>query len=129
MTELFDLPDEMILNIMNKVEPQVLLLCSIIGTGNNRLEQLALDKCQSVDLTFDYLHLSHELVIERFYSHVLPSICNNIQSLTINLKYLLLIDKALETYCDDILSNLKHLKISPVRFYHSTGTPAIISKF
>jgi hypothetical protein len=128
MTELFDLPDEMILNIMNKVEPQVLLLCSIIDIGNNRLEQLALDKCQSVDLTFDYLHSPHELVIERFYSYVLPCICNNIQSLAINLKHLLPIDKALEMHCDGILSNLTHLKISPVRFHHSIRTPAIISK-
>ncbi len=29
----------------------MLLLCSIIAIGNNRLEQLALDKCQSIDLT------------------------------------------------------------------------------
>ncbi len=52
--QLLDLPDELILMIMNKVKPRVLLLCSIITIGNNRLEQLALDKCHSIDLTIDY---------------------------------------------------------------------------
>ncbi|CAF3086960.1 unnamed protein product, partial [Rotaria socialis] len=51
--QLVDLPDELILMIMNKVKPKVSLLCSIIAIGNNRLEQLALDKCHSIDLTID----------------------------------------------------------------------------
>ena len=49
---------------MNKVKPQVLLLCSIITIGNNRLEQLALDKCHSVDLTFDYVRSPYQTLIE-----------------------------------------------------------------
>jgi hypothetical protein len=70
MVELLDLLDELILEIMNKVEAQVLLLCSIIGIGNNRLEQLALNKCHSIDLTFDYYNSSHQPFLKRFYSHV-----------------------------------------------------------
>jgi len=81
MIELLDLPDELILAIMNKVKLQALLLCSIIGIRNNRLEQLALEKCHSIDLTFDYYKAPHQQLMERFYSHVLPSIYNNIQSL------------------------------------------------
>ena len=64
MVELLDLPDELILAIMNKVKPRVLLLCSIIGIGNNRLEQLAIDNCHSFDLTFDYCQSSHEQLME-----------------------------------------------------------------
>ena len=77
MIEFLDLPNELILTIMNKVKPQVLLLCSIIGIGNNRLEQLAIGKCHSIDLTFDYLQSPHRQLMERFYSHVLPYIYKN----------------------------------------------------
>ncbi|CAF4039061.1 unnamed protein product, partial [Rotaria sordida] len=44
MFELLDLPDEMILTIINKTQYRAELLCSIIGIGNNHLEQLSLDK-------------------------------------------------------------------------------------
>ncbi|CAF1252852.1 unnamed protein product, partial [Rotaria magnacalcarata] len=56
--ELFDLPDESLLAIMKKVNPQVLFLCSIIDIGNCRLEQLAFDKCH---LTFNYFRAPHKL--------------------------------------------------------------------
>jgi len=85
---LVDLPDELILTIMNKVKPQVLLLCSIITIGNNRLKQLALDKCHSIDLTFDYFQSSRESLMQRFYLHVMPRISNNIQSLILNIQHL-----------------------------------------
>jgi hypothetical protein len=45
-----------------------LLLCSIIGIENNRLEQLALNKCHSIDFTFDYYRSSHQQFLKRFYS-------------------------------------------------------------
>ncbi len=83
-----DLPDELILLIMNKVKPEVLLLCSIITVGNNRLEQLALDKCHSIDLTFDYCQSPYKSLIRRFYSHVMPRIIHNIQSLTFNIQHI-----------------------------------------
>jgi hypothetical protein len=80
---LVDLPDELILLIMNKVKPEVLLLCSIITVGNNRLEQLALDKCHSIDLTFDYCQSPYKSLIRRFYSHVMPSIIHNVGDIVI----------------------------------------------
>ncbi|CAF3071191.1 unnamed protein product, partial [Rotaria sp. Silwood2] len=67
IVELVDLPDELILIIMNKVKPKVLLLCSIITIGNNRLEKLVLDKCDSIDLTFDYFQSPYKCLIQRFY--------------------------------------------------------------
>ncbi|CAM4847318.1 unnamed protein product [Rotaria magnacalcarata] len=76
--ELFDLPDESLLAIMKKVNPQVLFLCSIIDIGNCRLEQLAFDKCH---LTFNYFRAPHKLRMKRFYSNVMPSIMHDIKSL------------------------------------------------
>ncbi|CAF3606850.1 unnamed protein product [Rotaria sp. Silwood2] len=84
--QLLDLPDELILIIMNKIKPGVLLLTSIITIGNNRLKQLAIDKCHSIDLTFDYAESPYERLIQRFYSHIMPDIIDNIQSLTINIR-------------------------------------------
>jgi hypothetical protein len=54
LVELLDLPDEMILTIMNKIKHRPILLYSMIGIKNIRLEQLALDQCHSIDLTSDY---------------------------------------------------------------------------
>jgi len=72
---------------MNKVKPQMLLLCSIIAIGNNRLEQLALDQCHSIDLTY-YYRSPYESLIERFYSHVMSRISNQIQSLTLDIPHI-----------------------------------------
>ncbi|CAF1352910.1 unnamed protein product [Rotaria sordida] len=108
---------------MNKVKPHVLLLCSIIDIGNNRLEQLALDKCQVIDLTFDYLQSPHESLFERFYLLVLPRIINNIQSLTLHIKHILKIITFIEKNCDGILPNLTHLRIMLCRRNPKTGTP------
>ncbi|CAF1044018.1 unnamed protein product [Rotaria sordida] len=127
VVELLDLPNEMILSIMNKVKPQAILPCSIINIGNHRLEQLVLDKCYSIDLSFDYYHSPYELLLKRFYSDVLPRIYNNIQSLTITLKHLLYIDAAIKAIDDKILPNLRHLKILAGRRRHYTGTPFTIS--
>ncbi|CAF3580053.1 unnamed protein product, partial [Rotaria sp. Silwood2] len=65
--QLLDLPDELILIIMNKIKPRMLLLSSIITIGNHRLEQLVLDKCHSIDLTFDYVQSPYETVIQDEY--------------------------------------------------------------
>jgi hypothetical protein len=126
--ELLDLPDEMILAIMNKVKPKVLLLCSIIGIENNRLEQLALDNCHLIDLTFHNLHSPYTLVDEQFYSYVLPCISNNIQSLALNLKHLFHFDTILKIYGDKIIFNLTHLKINLNCFHRKTGTPFTLGK-
>lgn len=69
--QLLDLPNDLILAIMNKVVPHVLLLCSIIDIGNNRLKQLAFDKCQTIDLTFDFYnhHMNH------YFNDFMPTSC------------------------------------------------------
>ena len=128
IVQLLDLPDELILAIMNKVKPQVLLLCSIIDIGNNRLEQLALDKCHSIDLTFDYFQSPYQSLIERFYSHVMPRIINNIQSLTLNIQHIPYIITFVEKNCNGTLPNLTHLKIMIGRQCLSTGTPYTLGK-
>ncbi|CAF1060378.1 unnamed protein product [Rotaria sordida] len=110
VVHLLDLSDELILAIMNHVKPHVLLLCSIVSIGNNRLEQLALDKCQSIDLTFDYLQSPHESLFQRFYSHVLPRIFNNILTF-------------IEKNSGKIFPNLTHLRIMPCKRNPKTGMP------
>ncbi|CAF4399062.1 unnamed protein product [Rotaria socialis] len=124
--ELVDLSDELILIIMNKVKPKVLLLCSIITVGNNRLEELALDKCHSIDLTFDYFRSPYQNLIQRFYSHVLPCIINNVQSLTLNIQHIPNISTFAERNSNEILPNLTHLKIMMGRKRSITGTPYIL---
>ncbi|CAF2546125.1 unnamed protein product [Rotaria sp. Silwood2] len=114
---------------MNKVKPHVLLLCSIIDIGNNRLEQLVLDKCQEIDLTFDYPQSSHESLFERFYLYVLPRIINNIQSLTLHIQHLPKIASFVEKNCGGILPNLTHLRIMLGRRNPKTGTPFTIGNY
>jgi len=128
IVHLLDLPDELILAILNKVKSHVLLFCSMISIGNNRLEQLALDKCQAIDLTFDYLQSPHESLFERFYSHVMPCIFNNIQSFTLHIQHLPNILTFVEKNCDGILPNLTHLRIMLRRRNPKTGTPYTIGK-
>ncbi|CAF1023669.1 unnamed protein product [Rotaria sp. Silwood1] len=123
VVQLLDLPDELILAIVNKIKPRLLLLCSIIDIGNNRLEQLALDKCHSIDLTFDYFKSSHKLRFKRSYSHVMSRISNQIQSLTFDILHIRDLANFAEQNCNGTLLNLTHLKITIGRQYHETGTP------
>ena len=113
---------------MSKIKPRALLPCSIISIGNHRLEQLAIDKYHSIDLSFVYPGMSHELFVNRFYSHVLPRICNTIQSMTISLFHLLRINVAVKAIGDQSLPNLRYLKILAGRRHNNTGTPFTISK-
>ncbi|CAF4473209.1 unnamed protein product [Rotaria sp. Silwood2] len=107
---------------MNKVKPKVLLLCSIITIGNSRLEELALDKCHLIDLTFDYFQSSHEIFIQRFYSHVMPRISNCIRSLILNIEHLPKMISFAENECNGFLPNLTHLKIILNKQSRETGT-------
>ncbi len=129
MIELLDLPDEIILYIFNKVKPHALLFGSIIGIGNNRLEQLALDKCHSIDLSFDYYRSPYEPYIKQFYSHVMPHIYKNIQSLTFNFQHLSNFVTFAEKYCDGTLPNVKHLKIMIGKKCSITGTIFTLGMF
>ncbi|CAF4137121.1 unnamed protein product [Rotaria sordida] len=121
--QLLDLPDELILAIINKINPQVLLLASIIGIGNNRLERLALDKCYSIDLSFYYSGFPYEEHMIRFLLDVMPRILNNIQSITINLRHLSYLDHISREIHHENLSKLSHLKIMTGHLYKNTGTP------
>ncbi len=125
---MLDLPDELILAILRKVHPRVLLLCSMINIGNQRLEQLAFDRCDSVDLTFHYSQASHKLLIRRFYSHVMPRIYHDIRSLSINICDTSSIKTVLENNCNGILPNLVHLKIMLGAKLAETGVPFTLSK-
>jgi hypothetical protein len=109
--QLLDLPDELILAILKKVNPQVLLLCSMIDIGNPRLEQLAFDRCHSIDLTFDYPLAAHRSLTKQFYSRVMPRICHDIQSLTINFYHISRMKTFIEKNCNGTLPNLTHFKI------------------
>ncbi|CAF3894118.1 unnamed protein product, partial [Rotaria sp. Silwood1] len=126
--QLVDLPDELILIIMNKVKPKVLLLCSIITIGNSRLEQLALDMCHSIDLTFDYFQSPYKFIIPRFYTHVMPSIINNIQSLTLSFQHIRNVITFVEIYSNRTLPNLTYLKIIISRQNPMIGTPYTLGK-
>ncbi len=113
---------------MKKISPKILLLCSMIDIGNNRLKQLAFDECHSIDLTFDYVRAPHELLMQRFYSEILPSISNKIQSLTIDLHHIRLIRNYLQNNDDQTLENLTHMKIMLGAKRPKTGVPYTIRK-
>ena len=128
--ELLDLPDEIILTILKKVDPQVLLFCSMINIGNSRLERLVFDRCHSIDLTFDYGHAPHKQTYEKqFYSHVLSRISHQIQSLTIDISHNLSINRSLQNICIEHLPNLKHVKLMLGTKYSKTGIPWTKSNF
>jgi hypothetical protein len=113
---------------MNKIQPRVLLLCSMIGLGNHRLEQLALDGCHSIDFTIDYFQSPRDLVIRRFYSHVMPRLSNQIQSLILHISVIPNLIKFTEQNCNGTLPNLTHVKITSGRECHQTGIPYTLSK-
>ncbi|CAF3333006.1 unnamed protein product [Rotaria sp. Silwood1] len=124
IVELLDLPDEMILSIMNKIKPRPILLYSMIGIKNIRLEQLALGQCHSIDLTSDYFESPNEMLIQKFISFTLPCIFNYIESLTINILHIRNFDRIAKTIHDkNCLNNLKHLKIMAGRFHCDTQVP------
>ncbi|CAF0833646.1 unnamed protein product [Adineta steineri] len=122
MKELLDLPDEIILAIINRIQPQFLLFCSLIGTGNNRLERIVLGKSHSLDLTFDYYKSPYEAFMKRFYAHVMPRISNNIQFLAFNLQHLTDISTFAQENCGGTFPNLTHLKIMMGKKCITTGT-------
>ena len=110
--QLLDLPDELIIAILKKVDPQALLLCAMLDIGNHRLQRLAFDKCHSIDLTSSYIStIHHRSLMDRFYSHVMPRIGEDVQSLTINFRDIRSIKTFVESHCNGILPNLTHLKV------------------
>ncbi|CAF1111137.1 unnamed protein product [Rotaria sordida] len=108
---------------MNKVNPHVLLLCSMIDIGNHRLEELAFNRCHSIDLTFCYIGTPYRPFIRRFCSHVMPRISHHIQSLTINLSQISYIKTFAENNFNGTFPNLTHLKIMLGVKQAKTGIP------
>jgi hypothetical protein len=100
----------------------------MIGIGNNRLEELAFDRCHSIDLTLDYLGSPYGSLMKRFYSYVMPRIIHDIQSLTINLHDISSIKTFVENSCNGTLPNLTHLKIMLGAKQNKTGVPYTIGK-
>jgi hypothetical protein len=122
--ELLDLPDEMILAIMNKIKQRPILLYSMIGIKNIRLEQLALGQSHSIDLTSDYFDISYKYqkFIEKFILFTLPCIFNHIKSLTIDIIHIRHLDYMTEEMKNkNCLNNLKHLKIMAGRLNSHAG--------
>jgi hypothetical protein len=113
---------------MSKVKPCALLLTAIIGTGNNRLEQLALVECPSIDLTLDYYYSPYEMLIKEWLLYILPHILNFIRSITINLKHLPRLYYITRIIDAKSCVNLKQLKIMAGCLHKYTGTPYTISK-
>ena len=128
VVELLDLPDELILYIMNKVNPRALLLCSMIGISNNRLKELAFSRCHSIDLSFDYCRAAHTSLMQKFYSDVMPRISNDIRTLTINFRHISSMKSFLEYDSNGTLPNVRHLKIIIGAIQQKTGIPYTISK-
>ncbi|CAF2079039.1 unnamed protein product [Rotaria magnacalcarata] len=79
--ELLDLPDELLLAIMKKINPQGLFLFSIINIGNYCLEQFTFNRSHSIGLTFDYFRALHKLLMKIFYSDAMPRIVHDIKPL------------------------------------------------
>lgn len=100
----------------------------MIDIGDRRLEQLAFDKCYSIDLTFDYLGAQHASLLQRFYSYVMPRIMNGIQSLAINLHHIFSIKMFVDNNYNGTLPNLTHLKIMLGAKQSQTGISLTIGK-
>jgi hypothetical protein len=114
----------MILAIMNKIKHRPILLYSMIGIKNIRLEQLALGQCHSIDLTCDYFDTSYEYekFIRKFILFTLPCIFNHIKSLTIDIIHVSALDGMTQRMKNKTcLNNLKHLKIMAGRLNCNTG--------
>jgi len=98
----------------------------MIDIGNHRLEQLAFDRCHSIDLTFNFFRSPYQPLMKSFYSHVMPRISHDIQSLTILLEHISSITAFVENNCNGTLPSLTHLKILLGAQRAKTGIPYTI---
>jgi hypothetical protein len=110
---------------MRQVKLLVELLTSFIGVGNARLDNLVLDRsrCSSIDLTFDFQCSPQRMVMERFFSHVLPCIYNNIESLALNFKHLSYVSVIAFRTLERHFPNLSQFKIVQSRRVPGSGIP------
>ena len=126
VVQLLDLPDELLLNILRKVDCQALLLCSMIDIGNDRLKQLVFDKCHSIDLSSYCYQAKRRFLQDQFYSYVMPPICHDIRSLTITHHHISSMKTFIDQNCNGTLPNLIHLKFLLGLTHSKTGIPFTI---
>ena len=126
VVQLLDLPDELLLNILKKVDCQASLLCSMIDIGNDRLEQLAFDRCHSIDLSSYFYQAKHRSLKNKFYSYVMPRICHDIRSLTITHQHISSMKTFIDQNYNATLPNLTHLKFLLGPTNSKTGIPFTI---
>ena len=126
VVQLLDLPDELLLNILKKVDCQASLLCSMIDIGNDRLEQLAFDRCYSIDLSSYCYQAKHRSLKNQFYSYVMPRICHDIRSLTITYQHISSMKTFIDQNYNATLPNLTHLKFLLGPTHSKTGIPFTI---
>ena len=90
---LFDLPDEMLLYIVKRLD-NVDILYSLFGIDDGRLDRIIREKTFSHHLNFKSI-LHHnptiESILDRFCEHILPQIHVNIRSFTVEPSYMELI--------------------------------------
>ena len=87
---LFDLPDEMLLYIVKRLD-NVDALYSLFGINDGRLDRIIREKTFSHHLNFpSILHRNAtiELILDRFCRTILPDIHFNIRSLTVESSYM-----------------------------------------
>lgn len=84
---LVDLPDEMLIYILNKLE-NVDVLYSFYGINNNRLERLVRSEKFSSKLKFTANVVDETKVFDQFCDFLLREIHFNVESLTVQLEYL-----------------------------------------
>ena len=126
VVQLLDLPDELLLNILKKVDSQVILLCSMIDIDNHRLEQLAFDRCHSIDLSARCYQTKYRSLKHKFFSAVMPRIFHDIHSLTITYDHMWSMKTFIEQNCNGTLPNLTHLKFLLDLRHAKSGMPSIL---
>ena len=123
VVQLLDLPDELLLKILKKVDSQVTLLCSMIDVGNDRLKQLAFDRCHSIDLSSDYCQVKQRSLKNQFFSDVMSRIYHDIRSLTITYNHMSSMKTFIDQNSNGTLPNLTHLKFLLNPKHKKTGIP------
>jgi hypothetical protein len=74
---ILDLPDEMLVAILNKLQP-VDVLNSLVGV-NERLDRVVCDR----HFTTQEIELTQSAMLDRFCSYILPRICDDVTWLTV----------------------------------------------
>ncbi|CAF5216283.1 unnamed protein product, partial [Rotaria magnacalcarata] len=82
---LLDLPDEMLLNILKKLD-NVDVLYALLGIDNERLNSLARE--ETFSRTLNLVSIVHnttmvDSILDRFFNYILPQVHENVKCLTV----------------------------------------------